>query len=142
MRRLILPFTLPFFLALPTRALADLVVVVNPRSGVERLTRDEVINIFLGRYRQFPGGLAAHPIDLPESLPCKGKFYLTLVGKSPADISAYWARLRFSGQTGAPRQAGSLEGLLELIAADPGAIGYLERARVDSRVRVVLELLP
>ena len=30
---------------------ASIVVIVNPTSGVEKLTRDEVIDIFLGRYR-------------------------------------------------------------------------------------------
>ena len=45
---------------------AEPVVVVNARSAVPKLSRDEVINIFLGRYRQLPTGETALPIDQPE----------------------------------------------------------------------------
>lgn len=130
-------------LALPwAPARADLVVVANPRSGVERLTRDEVINIFLGRYRQLPGGVAAQPVDLTDANPDKGRFYLALVGKSLAEINAYWARLRFSGRTEPPRQAVTTESLLEQVASERGAIGYVERSRADGRVRIVMDFTP
>ncbi len=50
--RLVLALLLPA----AGQAAGDLVVVVNPRSGVEKLSREDVTNIFLGRYRQFPAG--------------------------------------------------------------------------------------
>jgi len=125
-----------------TACFADVVVVVNPRSGVDKLNRDEVINIFLGRFRQLPSGLSALPVDLPASYTEKAAFYHQLVNKELAEINAYWARLMFSGRTTPPRQAKSNEDLLDLVGSTPGAIGYLDRARVDARVKVVLELGP
>lgn len=128
-------------LLLPAPLLAaDLVLVVNPRSGVERLSRDEAINIFLGRYREFASGLPAVPLDLPPESVERAQFYWRLVGKTPAQINAYWARLIFSGQTSPPLLQKSVETLLNTVASNRGAIGYMERSRVDSRVRVVLEL--
>lgn len=124
--------------ALP--AAAELVVVVNPKSGVERLNRDEVINIFLGRYRQLPSGITAQPVDLPATQPEKALMYHLLVGKDLDQIASYWSRLVFSGRTSPPVQASSTEEVLRYVAANRGAVGYVERTRVDGRVRVVLEI--
>lgn len=121
---------------------AEIVVVVNPKSGVEKLSRDEVVNIFLGRFRQLPSGITALPVDLPASQPEKSGFYRQLVNKDLAEINAYWARLMFSGRTAPPKQAASVEDAIAYVGATPGAIGYLDRARVDGRVRVVLEFSP
>ena len=124
--------------ALP--AAAELVVVVNPKSGVDRLTRDDVINIFLGRYRQLPSGITAQPVDLPATQPEKALMYRLLVGKDLDQIASYWSRLVFSGRTSPPIQATSTEEVLRYVAANRGAVGYVEHSRVDTRVRVVLEI--
>jgi ABC-type phosphate transport system substrate-binding protein len=127
-------------LALAPLAQADLVVVVNARSGVERLSHDDAVNIFMGRYRQLPSGIAAQPIDQPEAQPERARFYRLLVNKDLTEINAYWARLVFSGKTSPPRQARSQAEILDWLARQPGAIGYIERGQIDARVRVVLEL--
>src|SRR5689334_20372889 len=80
----------------------DLVVIVSAGSGVAALTREQAINIFMGRYRSLPSGLVAFPIDLGENSVERGLFYQRLVGKDLADVDAYWARLVFSGQTSPP----------------------------------------
>lgn len=135
------PLLIAFLLILPlvAEAMADVVVVANPRSGIDRLSRDEVINIFLGRFRQLPSGLSVQPVDLPATHPEKATFYLRLVNKDLAEINAYWSRLVFSGRTEPPVQAKSTEDLVEFIAKTPGAIGYMERSKVDGRVKLVFE---
>ena len=119
---------------------AELVVVANPRSGVDRLTRDEVINIFLGRFRQLPSQVTAHPADLPASQIEKANFYRLLVDKDLGEINSYWARLVFAGRTVPPRQTTGNEDLLSFVANTPGAVGYVDRSRVDGRVKIVFEL--
>lgn len=121
---------------------ADVVVVANPTSGIERLSRDDVINIFLGRSRQLVSGISAQPIDLPQSQREKSVFYRLLVNKDLPEINAYWARLKFSGRTVPPREARSVDEAIAFIGSTAGAIGYLDRTKVDGRVRVVLELEP
>ncbi len=129
-------------LAAASPASAELVVVVNAGSGVERLSRDEVINIFLGRYRQLSSGLAALPIDQPASHALKAQFYRNLVNKDLAEINAYWARLTFSGKTSPPRQAASAAEVVDWLARTRGAIGYVERNMVDARLKIVMEFEP
>ncbi|MDP2785559.1 MAG: hypothetical protein Q8O38_13340 [Sulfurimicrobium sp.] len=138
--RLQFPALLALLAAPP--AVAELVVVANAGSGVERLSRDEVINIFLGRYRQLPSGLAALPIDQPAEQPLKAQFYRKLVNKDLAEINAYWARLIFSGKTSPPRQAASAAEVMAWLVRTPGAIGYVERGMVDARLRIVMEFEP
>lgn len=123
-------------------AAAEVVVVVDARSGIERLSRDEVINIFLGRHRVLPSGIGALPVDQPGASSLRGEFYHKLVGKDLAEINAYWARLIFSGKTTPPLQARSNGEALAQIIGVPGGIGYVDRDQVDSRLRVVLDFSP
>lgn len=141
------PFTvlmliLALALAPGAPARADLVMVVNARSGVSRLSQDEAVDIFMGRYRQLPSGQPALPVDLPAADPDRGRFYRLLLNKDLAEVNAYWARLVFSGKARPPRQADSSEAALDWLVRQPGAIGYLDRKRLDHRLRVVLELEP
>jgi ABC-type phosphate transport system substrate-binding protein len=137
-RRTFLRALLPALLLTPCPVGAEepIVVVVAANAGVDRLTQAEVTNIFLGRFKKLPSGTRAQPVDVT---PLKEQFYARLVGKSLAEINAYWARLTFSGQTMPPRQE-SLAQAVELVATVPGAIAYVERRHVDRRLKVVFEL--
>ena len=120
----------------------SLVVIVNPQSGVDKLTKEEVIDIFLGRYRKLPSGRVALPIDVAEKSAERTRFYQLLVKKSPAEMSSYWARLVFSGQTSPPFQVPDAKAALELVQSSPNAIAYVDRAAVTPDVKVVLEIKP
>jgi ABC-type phosphate transport system substrate-binding protein len=121
---------------------SGIVVIVNPASGVDHLTRDEVIDIFLGRYRKLPSGEVALPIDVSEAGSERAQFYQSLVKKSPAEMSSYWARLVFSGQTSPPFQVPDVKTALQLVESNPNAIAYVSRALVSPKVKVVLEIAP
>jgi hypothetical protein len=137
-------FLLPGFIAclilLSSPAHAELVLVANPHSGIERLTQDEVVNIYLGRYRRLASGVVAEPIDQPVDAEARARFYRRLVNKSLAEINAYWARLVFSGKTRPPQVVESVDSMLRLVATQPGALAYVERAQADARVKIVFEL--
>ena len=134
-----LRFLLFCLVLLTSTAHADLVLITHPQSGVERLTQDEVINIYLGRYRRLASGLAAEPVDFPLDNEYRARFYRSLVNKSAAEINAYWARLVFSGKTRPPVIIDTIDGVLKHVASQPGAVAYLERAQVDGRVKIVFE---
>jgi ABC-type phosphate transport system substrate-binding protein len=141
-RLLIFAMLLLALAALPGHAndTAGIVVIVNPQSGVDKLTKDEIIDIFLGRYRKLPGGKVALPIDVAEASTERARFYQLLVKKSPAEMSSYWARLVFSGQTSPPFQVPDAKTALELVQSSPNAIAYVDRASVTANVKVVFEL--
>jgi ABC-type phosphate transport system substrate-binding protein len=119
-----------------------LVVIVNPNIGVQHLTRNEVLDIFLGRFRTFPSGASALPIDLDVSSPTRTQFYQLLAHKDPADMGSYWARLSFSGKISPPFAVSDARMAIDIVANNPNAIAYVDRAAVDSRVRIAFEITP
>ncbi|CAK0750333.1 conserved hypothetical protein [Gammaproteobacteria bacterium] len=123
----------------PVYAEGKIVVVINSKNDINSLTRDEVINIFLGRYRQFPSGMIAQPID-QEDQNKKSLFYKKLVGKELSEINSYWARLVFSGKTRPPRQARDIDELLVLVNTLPGAVAYVEMDEINANVKVAFTL--
>ena len=76
------------------------------------------------------------PVEQAQPPALRARFYQLLVGKDLPDISAYWARLLYSGQA-QPPQALTADEVLEVVSENKGAIGVLDAARVDRRVRVV-----
>ncbi|KAA6185838.1 hypothetical protein F2Q65_07515 [Thiohalocapsa marina] len=122
------------------RAAEPVLVVMDPASGLDRLTREQVINIFLGRFRRLPNAQAAVPIDRSRDEALMTDFYRLLVDKSPAEIRAYWARLVFSGKTEPPQKAHDLDDMIERLANTPGAVAYIRPDELSERLRVVLGL--
>lgn len=121
-----------------------LVVIVNPAIGVQHLSRREVLDIFLGRYRTFPSGSSALPIDLDISSNERKQFYELLAHKEPADMGSYWARLTFSGKISPPFAVMDAHMAIDIVANNPNAIAYVDRSTVESdrRVRIALEITP
>ncbi|MDB6090146.1 MAG: hypothetical protein JWN85_2930 [Gammaproteobacteria bacterium] len=119
-----------------------LAVIVNPANSVHALSRREALDIFVGRYRTFPSGMAALPIDLGISSPERTQFYLVLAHKDLSDMTSYWARVTFSGRMTPPFQVADARLAVDLVATNLNAIAYVNSASVDKRVRVVLEFTP
>ena len=119
----------------------NIVVIVNPTSGVHQMTRAQVADVFLARDRHLPTGVMALPLDMSIQSIERREFYSKLVRKSVPEINAYWARLLFSGRATPPQQMPDPSAALKAVAENKGAIAYLDKKDVDSRVKVVLELV-
>jgi len=142
-RHIFLLYSLFWLLLQPGAAVhAELAVVVNARCGVAAMTRNEVINIFFGRNRQFFNGIEVQPVDMADGHPDRARFYTSLVGKDLSEVNAYWSRQVFSGRMQPPAKVGSPEEVLKWVASHSGGIGFIELSKADARVRVVYELGP
>jgi hypothetical protein len=119
----------------------DIVVIVNPASGVHQMTRAQVADVFMARDRHLPTGVMALPLDMGIDSLERREFYNKLLRKSVPEINAYWARLLFSGRATPPQQVSDVSAALKAVAENKGAIAYLDKKDVDSRVKVVLELV-
>jgi len=114
-----------------------LVVIAHPEGGLVNLSRSQVIQYYTGRAKSAPGG---EPVAMIDVEPARARFYQALLGRDVAEIDAYWARLKFSGQTLPPMLVLSDEAALERVARQRNAIAYINEDKVDKRVRVVLKL--
>lgn len=132
---------LPLLLAVATYAAsahADVVVVVSAKSAVKSLTAEQVTKIFLGKVVTFPDGKSALPIDQPEGSAIRDEFYSKVARKSPSQLTAYWAKIIFTGDGRPPKRLADSLAVRKAIASNPNAIGYIERSAVNRSVRVVL----
>jgi ABC-type phosphate transport system substrate-binding protein len=130
-------FGLALSLALGS-ARADVVVVVSSTSTVTTLSKAQVSDIFLGTVSRFPNGTQAIPIDQADGSPARDEFYATYAGKSPAQVKSHWAKVIFTGRGQLPKTVPTNAEARQTIAANPQAIGYIERSAVDDTVKVVL----
>jgi ABC-type phosphate transport system substrate-binding protein len=126
-----------FLSLLTTSAVADVVAVVSSTSPITSLTTAQVADIFLGKVSRFPNGALAIPIDQAQGSHLREEFYASYAGKSSAQIISYWAKIIFTGRGQPPKAAASTTEVRKLLAANPQAIGYIERSEVDSTVRVL-----
>jgi ABC-type phosphate transport system substrate-binding protein len=115
----------------------DVVIIVSAKSAVTALSRSQVADIFLGRTSRFPNGGNAVPIDQAEGSPVRDEFYLSLTGRSAAQLKAYWSKIIFTGRGQPPPSMASALATRQRIAADPNAIGYIERSMLDGSVRAL-----
>jgi hypothetical protein len=111
---------------------ADLVVVTA--AGGNPMTKEQVAELFLGKSQSFT------PIDQPETSSVYAEFYRKATGRDVAQVRATWARLTFSGKGQPPKQLPDSAAVKKALAADPHAVGYIEKSAVDSSVKVVLML--
>lgn len=111
---------------------ADLVVIANPAVG--SLSKEQVADLFLGKSQAFT------PMDQPESSAVYADFYKKASGRDVAQVKATWSRIVFSGKGQAPRQVADSAAMKKAVAADPKAVGYIEKSAVDATVKVILTL--
>ena len=117
---------------------AEPVVVAGARSQIEHMTHEEVINIYMGRYRRLPNGLPATPLDQIETT-TRTEFYRRLINKNLSEVNAYWSRLVFSGKASPPETVPSSKDVAKLLAGSPNTIAYVDRREVDPRLKIIFE---
>lgn len=125
--------------AVAASAHAEVVVVVSSKSPVKSLTAEQTARIFLGKVATFPDGQAVVPVDQPEGSKVREEFYDKVVRKSPAQLTAYWAKVIFTGDGRPPMLIDGNIAVRKAIAGNPNAIGYIDKSAVNRSVRVVLK---
>ena len=120
--------------AMTLPALAEVVIVVNPKNAATHMTADQVAQFFLGKSTMFT------PLDQAESSAIRAEFYKKVADKEPSQVKAIWSKLIFTGKGTPPKEYGSSADVKKAIAADANAIAYIEKAAVDASVKVVASL--
>lgn len=122
-------------------ALAEVVVIVNPKNPLSALGAEQAMGIFLAKTGEFPGGGGqAVPIDQSEGVAVRDEFYQKAGNRDAAQIKAYWSRIVFTGKGQPPKAVPNSAEVKKLIAANPNMIGYVDKASVDASVKAVLSL--
>lgn len=118
---------------------ADVVVVVSAKSSASKLTKEQVADIFLGRSTSLPGAGQAVPLDQAAGSPVRDQFYTKVTGQTAAQVKTIWAKLSFSGKGTPPKALASDDEVKQQLAANPNAIAYMDKSKVDATVKTVFE---
>ena len=121
-----------------TSAHADVVVIVSAKSHLTSLTAEQTARIFLGKVSNFPDDGDAIPVDQAEGSPIRDEFYSKVVHKNSSQLSAYWAKIIFTGDGRPPEKLESNVAVRKAVAKNPSVIGYIDKSAVDKSVRVIL----
>ncbi len=117
------------FAVLP--AMAQVVVVVNPKAAESSMTKEQVAQFFLGK------STSMTPIDQPDGAPIRADFYKKVADKDAAQAKALWSKLVFTGKATMPKEVADSAAVKAAVAANPKAIGYIEKSAVDATVKAV-----
>lgn len=116
---------------------AEVAVIVSPAIPVDTMPTAQVQSIFLGRSSYFPDQLRAIPVDQAEGSETQEAFYRDVMEQSAAQIKAHWSKILFTGRGRPPRRAANDEEVKQLVAGNPGMIGYIDEASLDNSVKAL-----
>lgn len=145
MNKLIIFLTLILaYCIMNTVAAKPISIVVHADNATDSLSKKQLIDLYMGRYVAFPDNQSAQPLDTltPEGL--KSTFYKRLVNMPLSRVNAYWSRVRFTGRATPPETYADEQMVLNFIAENPNAIGYVFSDALTTqqkqKVKVILEL--
>lgn len=119
-------------------AQAEIAVITHPEVKQIGVSREQVADIYMGKSKSFPSGVSAKPVDQSANSPVRETFYKAVVRKSASAVNRHWSRLKFTGKGKPPRVIAGDEAVKNWVAANPGAIGYIDGKYLDKSVKVVL----
>jgi hypothetical protein len=113
-------------------ASAQLAVITS--TSAPALSKDQVTNAYLGRSADLK------PVDLPLASPLRAQFYLKATDRDLNQIKATWSRIVFTGKGQPPKEMADAAAVKKAVAADPRAIGYIDKGSLDASVKAVVML--
>jgi ABC-type phosphate transport system substrate-binding protein len=120
-------------------ASAGVVVIGNRGLGVNSITKAQAANIFLGKMTTWADGTPITVIEHRDGDLAKDQFYNKVVGKTPSQLKAYWAKLVFTGEGVPPKEYAGDNTVKARVAGTPGAIGYVSDDSADRSVKILYE---
>ncbi len=127
-------FSLALACWLPLPAGAEIVVITNTANQASRMFSEQAAQFFLGKSNQFT------PVEQGKESAIRRDFYQKIANKSLAQVEAVWAKIEFSAKGPMPKSYSNDAAVKKAVAADPTAIGYIDKASVDDTVKVLLTL--
>jgi len=123
-------------LALATRAQAQAIVIANPSVKSADVSKSDLRDVFTGAASGLKDGSHVTPVLL-KSGAAHEEFLSAYVGKNDSAFRAGWRSLVFSGQASMPKSLDSEAAVVEYVAHNAGAIGYIGKGTPHEGVKVL-----
>lgn len=114
-------------------------VVANRKVEVDRITFQDLREIYLGQRIFWDTDRRIEPVYLNHGDPASSDFFKTVLSESPYGFQSYWRRKLFAGGGTPPKKFNVFEDLISFISVNPGALGIIPKDRkiVSDRVKII-----
>jgi len=137
MKKLALVFLLATAaLLLTVHARAQVIVIANPGVKAADVSKADLRDVFTGAASSLKDGSHVTPILLKQG-GAHEEFLSAYVGKNDTAFRASWRSLVFSGQATMPKSLDSEAAVVDFVAHNAGAIGYIGKATPHDGVKVL-----
>ena len=117
-------------------AQAQVIVIANPGVKATDISKNDLRDVFTGAATALPGGGNVVPILLKAGT-VHEEFLQAYIGKNDTAYRAGWRSLVFSGQASMPKSLDTDTAVVEFVAHNAGAIGYIGKATTHEGVKVL-----
>ena len=117
-------------------AQAQVIVIANPGVKATDISKNDLRDVFTGAATALPGGGNVVPILLKAGT-VHEEFLQAYIGKNDTAYRAGWRSLVFSGQASMPKSLDTDTAVVEFVAHNAGAIGYIGKSTAHEGVKVL-----
>ena len=117
------------------QAKAQVIVIANPSVKASEVSKNDLKDVFTGESTSL-GGANVVPILLKAGT-AHEEFLQAYIGKNDTAYRAGWRSLVFSGQGSMPKTLDGDVAVVEFVAHNPGAIGYIGKATPHEGVKIL-----
>lgn len=118
------------------QAKAQVIVIANPSVKAADVSKSDLRDVFTGAATSFKDGGNVVPILLKAGA-VHEEFLQAYIGKNDAAYRAGWRSLVFSGQATMPKSLDGDAAVVEFVAHNAGALGYIGKATPHEGVKVL-----
>ena len=113
-------------------------IVVNSANSVSEISKAQLARVFLKHSTTWINGQPVVAVDQAPSSPVRAAFSEAILDRNINAVKSFWQRQIFSGQGVPPPEKASDAEVLEYVARNPGAVGYVSAgAQVNGNVKVL-----
>jgi ABC-type phosphate transport system substrate-binding protein len=115
---------------------AQVLVIANPGVKAADVSKSDLRDVFTGASSSLKDGSRVTPVLLKQGA-VHEEFLSMYIGKNDTAFRAGWRSLVFSGQASMPRSLDSEAAVVEYVAHNAGAIGYIGRTTAHEGVKTL-----
>ncbi len=115
---------------------ADYTVIANKSVSAGSLGKNELQAIFLGEKTKWDDGKPIKIVVLEDGNAHKA-FLKNVIGKTPSQFENYWKKQIFTGKAAAPKSFGEMSSLVDYVAGQAGAIGYVASSQSTGSTKTI-----
>ena len=123
-------------LLLAVQAQAQVIVIANSSVKATEVSKSDLRDVFTGAATELKDGSRVVPILLKAGT-AHEEFLQAYIGKNDTAYRAGWRSLVFSGQATMPKSMDGDAAVVEFVAHNAGAIGYIGKATPHEGVKVI-----